>query len=143
MRAAKPLGAALLVVLFVGLAASAQVNSLPVDVPGTNELFFQIRYEGTEPPYAKAHQIWNRLNQVFFRWVDESQDPNALGSEDVTVSQTAAGHPAIFLKDTLVVEVDEFHAQYNRATPAQLADMWAANLRKGVTAFVQTNVKKN
>ena len=45
----------------------------------------------------------------------------------------------IYLKGQLIVVVDEFHAKANFATRLQLAEKWAANLKKGVEVFVELN----
>ncbi len=142
MKAAKVL---LLVVSFLLLTSGlglAQVNSYPVDVPGTNVHFFLMRYEGATPPYAAIQTIWERIGTVFHEWSLAGRDPEALTAHDVTVGKTEAGQMAVWLKGHLIVTIDDFHARYNRATPEQLAEKWAVNLREGVTAFVEINERK-
>ncbi len=140
MRTYNWLVVSILVVFLFTAGASAQVKSLPVDVPGTNVHFFLMRYTEDAPPYMQVDLVWDRLNQVFLNWVDQGQDPQALTPEMVTTGLSENNTAAVFLQGTLIVEVDEFHSTYNRATPAQLAEMWAANLRKGVESFVSINV---
>ncbi len=129
-----------LLVLLMTSFVAAQPKSIAIDVPGTDVHFFSLRYEGDTPPYQKANEIWERLNSVLLSWVDQGQDPTMLTSAMVSTGLTSDGSMAVFLKDTYIITVDEFHATINRATPEQLAEMWANNLRKGITVFVQTNV---
>jgi hypothetical protein len=125
-------------VLALGTAASAEVKGYPVDIPGTNVNFFLYRYTGDEVPYDAIAQIWKNLSDVFIEWASQGADPTALTSDDVTVA-TVGDVVGIYLKGRLIVEVDEFHAQANYATRLQLADMWAANLKKAVDIFVDLN----
>ena len=112
-------------------------SRIPVDIPGTNVNFFLYRYTGDEVPTCHC-QIWKNLSDVFIEWASQGADPTALTSDDVTVA-TVGDVVGIYLKGRLIVEVDEFHAQANYATRLQLADMWAANLKKGVDIFVDLN----
>ena len=142
MKAAKVL---LLVVSFLLLVPGlslAQVNSYPVDVPGTNVHFFLMRYEGATPPYAAIQTVWERIGRVSHEWSLAGRDPQTMSAQDVSVGRTEGGQVAVMLKGQLIVTIDDFHAQYNRATPTQLAEKWAANLRDGVTAFVEINEQK-
>ncbi|HHW72304.1 MAG TPA: hypothetical protein GX393_03655 [Firmicutes bacterium] len=132
----------LLVVLLVAVLSSAvqaQVKGYPVDIPGTGVLFFTYRYEGNTAPYDKINEIWGNLTKVFTAWVDAGQNPSALTGKDVEIKTDAAGNVALYVKGQFIVEVDAFHAAYNKATKAQLAEKWAANLRKGIEAFVANN----
>ena len=132
----------LLVVLLVAVlsaAALAQSKGIPVDVPGTGVLFFTYRYEGNVPPYDAVNTIWTNLNTVFTAWVDAGQDPSALTAKDVEIRTDAAGDVALYVKGQFIVEVDAYHAEQNKATKAQLAEKWAANLRKGIEVFVTLN----
>jgi len=132
---------ALLLVLLAVSVAGAQGNGIPVDIPGTDVNFFLYRYEGANPPYDALNTIWGRLSTVFTEWVITGQDPTMLSPDDVEVRSTN-GQTAIFLKDVLIVEIDDYHSQINRATKKQLGEMWASNLKKGVQVFVQTNQVK-
>lgn len=132
----------LLVVLLVAVlsaTALAQSKGIPVDVPGTGVLFFTYRYEGNVPPYDAVNTIWTNLNTVFTAWVDAGQDPSALTGKDVQIKTDAAGNVSLYVKDQFIVEVDAYHAAANKSTKAQLAEKWAANLRRGVEAFVKIN----
>lgn len=132
----------LLVVLLVAVLSTtvlAQSKGIPVDIPGTGVHFFTYRYEGATPPYDKINTIWSNLSNVFTAWVDAGQDPSALTAKDVEIKTDAAGTVALYVKGQFIVEVDAYHAAANKATKAQLAEKWAANLRKGVEVFVQLN----
>lgn len=117
----------------------AQSKSIPVDIPGTGVHFFMYRYEGTTPPYDQISKIWANLSSVFSAWVEAGQDPSALSAKDVQIKTDASGAVSLYVKDTFIVEVDEYHASLNKATKAQLAEKWAANLKRGVEAFVAIN----
>jgi len=132
----------LLVVLLVAVVSTtvlAQSKGIPVDIPGTGVHFFTYRYEGTTPPYDQINTIWANLSKVFGAWVDAGQDPSALTAKDVEIRTDAAGDVALYVKGQFIVEVDAYHAEQNKATKAQLAEKWAANLRKGIEVFVTLN----
>lgn len=138
----RKIGLCLLLLLVVSSVAMAQPKGIPVDIPGTDTHFFLYRYEGDNPPYQKVEQIWERLSNVFLAWVEAGQDPAKLGAKNVTIKETDLGLPGLFIGDTLIVEVDEYHARINHATPRQLAEKWAENLETGVEAFVRNNLPK-
>lgn len=133
----------LLIVVFLAIVFSsvgfAQVNKYPIDIPGTNVLFFNLRYEGTTLPFELINEIWERINDVFITWVENGQNPAELTADDVTIGKTTDGEVAIFLKGSLIVIVDEFHARINKTTPQKLAEVWANNLKEGVEIFVKNN----
>jgi hypothetical protein len=93
----------------------------------------------TTPPYDQISKIWANLSSVFSAWVEAGQDPSALSAKDVQIKTDASGAVSLYVKDTFIVEVDEYHASLNKATKAQLAEKWAANLKRGVEAFVAIN----
>lgn len=125
----------LVVALVALLSGTVLAQGVPVDIPGTGVNFFLYRYEGQTVPYDKIDTIWENLSKAFQAWVDGGQQQDALSGEDVHVK----GHD-IYVKDQLILTVDQYHADANKATRAQLAEKWAANLRKGVDAFVTTNI---
>lgn len=118
----------------------AQGKGIPVDIPGTGVNFFLYRYEGSVP-HAKIETIWENLSKVFAEWSAAGQNPQALSGKDVTI-KTVAGSVNLYVKDHFILEVDQYHAKANKATPAQLAEKWADNLRKGVDEFVAVNIVK-
>ncbi len=127
-----------LVVALVALMSGAVLaQSVPVDIPGTGVNFFLYRYEGQTVPHDKIDTIWLNISKVFQTWVEEGQSPASLSGKDVQVKGAD-----LFIKDQFILTVDQFHANANKATPAQLAEKWAANLRQGVDAFVEINVLK-
>lgn len=135
----------LLVVVLVAVLSGpimAQTKGFPVDIPGTGVNFFLYRYEGNNVPYDKINAIWANLSKVFADWVEAGQDPAQLSGKDVQIKTNAAGAVGLYVKDQFIVEVDQFHAAANKATPAQLAEKWAANLRLGVETFVAVNQPK-
>lgn len=125
-------------VALLSSGALAQVKGIPVDIPGTGVNFFLYRYEGPAP-YDKINAIWDNLSEVFAAWVDAGQRTDDLSSKDVHIIIDPNGEVAIYIKDQLIVVVDEYHATINKATPAQLAEKWAVNLRLGVDEFVANN----
>ena len=134
----------LIVVLVVMLSSGvfAQVQGIPVDIPGTGVNFFLYRYEGNAAPHDKVNTIWANLSNAFAQWVDAGQKPQALSGKDVQIKTNSSGSVSIYVKEQFIVEVDQYHAKVNKATPAQLAEKWAANLRKGVDTFVTINEAK-
>lgn len=78
------------------------------------------------------------MSAVFAAWVEAGQDPAALTAKDVQI-RTEDGTVSLYVKDQFIVEVDAYHAALNKATKAQLAEKWAANLRRGIEAFVAIN----
>lgn len=131
-----------LVVTLLGGSALAQGQGIPVDIPGTGVNFFLYRYEGQSEPYAEINEIWANLSKAFSEWVEAGQKPGALSGKDVQIKTNASGSVNLYIKDHFILEVDEYHARANKATPAQLAEKWAANLREGVDAFVAINELK-
>ncbi|SRR5690554_895763 len=128
----------ILVILVVALlSGTALAKGVPVDIPGTGVNFFLYRYEGQTAPYEKINAIWENLSKAFQAWVDGGQKPGALSGKDVQVKGND-----IYVKDQFVLTVDQYHADANKASRAQLAEKWAANLRKGVDAFVAINTAK-
>ncbi|HHT89585.1 MAG: hypothetical protein QM451_03355 [Bacillota bacterium] len=125
------------IALLVVFSGTVLAQGIPVDIPGTGVNFFLYRYEG-EVPYKEIDAIWDNISQVFQAWVDSGQDPGALSGQDVQVRGAD-----IFVKNQFIVTADQYHANANKATPSQLAEKWAANLRKGVDAFVAINVLKD
>ena len=130
-----------LIVLFSS-GVWAQGVGIPVDIPGTVVNFFLYRYEGDQKPYNQVNAIWANLSAAFDQWVVSTQDPADLSGKDVHIVVNASGSVSVFLKDHFIVEVDQYHAKINRATPQQLAEKWAANLREGVEKFVSINQPK-
>lgn len=127
----------LAVVLLFSSFASAQ--GIPVDIPGTGVNFFLYRYEGPIIPYQEINAIWANLSSAFSQWVNEGQDPRALTGDNVQVLIDETGKVEIYIKNQFIVKVDEYHAKLNKATPVQLAEKWAENLRLGVEKFVAIN----
>jgi hypothetical protein len=130
--------ACLLIVLAISSVVKGQTKGYPVDIPGTNVNFFLYRYTGDEVPYDEINMIWKNLSDVFVEWSAQGADPKALSPDDVTI-KTVDDVVGIYLKGQLIVVVDEFHAKANYATRLQLAEKWAANLKKGVEVFVELN----
>lgn len=129
--------------LLILSAVTYAMPGIPVDIPGTNVHFFLYRYETGTPPYGEVATIWARLSGVFNTWAEkEGKNPALLTPNHVTIAQTTEGHLGIYLKGTLIVVVDEYHAKANHATKDQLAQMWARNLEEGVAVFAEQNALK-
>ncbi|NMB01232.1 MAG: hypothetical protein GX971_06910 [Firmicutes bacterium] len=131
----------LVVTLVTMLSGTVLAQGIPVDIPGTGVNFFLYRYEG-QNPHEKINDIWANLTKVFSDWVEAGQKPGALSGKDVQIKTNSSGSVSLYVKDQFILEVDQYHAQANKATPAQLAEKWAANLRAGVDAFVTINELK-
>ncbi len=142
MKWTKSLTLVVLLFVAVGSVGAAQIQSYPVDIPGTDVHFFMMRYEGDTPPFAEINAIWERISEVFAQWSLEGKDPSALTPDHVTVGTCEDGRPAVMLKGNRIVSVDALHARHNRATAQQVAEKWAENLREGVAVFAERNVKK-
>ncbi len=134
--------AAALVLLTTGMAWAQEGQGIPVDIPGTGVNFFLYRFEGDQKPYEEVNQIWANLSAAFAQWVEAGQKPADLSKEDVHVKVNPTGSVSIYIKEQFIVEVDDYHAKINRATPRQLAEMWAENLKAGVEKFVSINELK-
>lgn len=139
MRTKRLLLAAVLVIL-LGSVAAAQVQGIPVDIPGTGMNFFLYRYEGEQIPHDKVNVIWANLTNAFAEWVEQGQEEGALTGDDVRILSDASGAVEIYIKRHFIVEVDEYHAEINKATRQQLAEKWAANLSQAVEKFITVNV---
>jgi len=127
-----------MVVIAVGAVHADELKGYPVDIPGTNVLFFTYRYTGDEVPYDDINAIWRNLSDVLIEWSARGAKPEELSPADVEV-KTVNDEVGIYLKGRLIVAVDESHAKANYATRQQLANMWAENLRKGIKIFVELN----
>ena len=127
----------LVVALVAVLSGTVLAQGVPVDIPGTGVNFFLYRYEGQTVPSDKINGVWENLTKAFQAWADDGQEQGALSGKDVHVKGND-----IYVKDQFILTVDQYHADANKATRAQLAEKWAANLRKGVDAFVETNIVK-
>jgi hypothetical protein len=127
----------LVIVLVALLSGTVLAQGVPVDIPGTGVNFFLYRFEGQVAPHDKVNTIWENLTIAFQAWADGGQKPGDLSGKDVQVKGND-----IYVKDQFILTVDQYHADANKATRAQLAEKWAANLRKGVDAFVNTNIVK-
>lgn len=126
-------------VLVLAFAVNASSQGIPIDIPGTQVHFFTLRYDEVTPPYDQANLIWERLSTTFMDWIAAGRDPDCFGPELVTIERITNGDLAILLNGNLVVEVDEYHAEFNRASKEHLAKVWADNLRRGVVVFVENN----
>ncbi|NMB21376.1 MAG: hypothetical protein GX979_10960 [Firmicutes bacterium] len=124
----------LVIALVAMLSGTVLAQGVPVDIPGTGVNFFLYRYEGNAVPYDKISTIWENITKAFQVWVDAGQEQDGLSGADVRVQGND-----IYVKDQFILTVDQYHANANKATRAQLAEKWAANLRKGVDVFVATN----
>ena len=125
----------LVVALVVVLSGTVLAQGVPVDIPGTGVNFFLYRYEGSVVPHYKINEIWENLTEAFQAWADAGQKQGGLSGADVQVKGND-----IYVKDQFILTVSQYHANANKATRAQLAEKWAANLREGVDVFVATNV---
>lgn len=72
-------------------------------------------------PQQRAEAIRLRLIPI--------QSIKDLNADDVRVAELPAGERAITVRGHLLATIDRRLAAENNATPAQLADTWASNLR--------------
>ena len=112
-----------------GLANQAMPQFLPVDVPGTNIVFMNVR---VAHPGLTLHEtraiVWKRLVDVFAQAVE---DGARIDGRSVEVEAVQGGDPRILVAGQLIVSVDATHAAINGTTQLELAAIWAANLARG------------
>lgn len=95
----------------------------PAQVTVGGELVLRIRFSaGGMSPKERADAIAQRLITIL-------ADPDIQPS-DIVVKPIANGEAAIYVKEHLLVTVDNHHARANRTTPQRLGEMWAEKIRK-------------
>lgn len=136
-------GIATLLVMGIAISAAAsaaaQVEALPVDVPGTNIVFMSVR---AAEPGQTLHEaralIWKRLVEAF---AAAEQTGARIDGGSVSVVVPENGDPQILVGGMLVVEVDAIHAAINGTTQEGLARVWAANLARALDRWAEINGK--
>lgn len=117
------------------LAQEGDPEWLPVDVPGTNIVFMNVRVP--QPGldlYQTRAMIWKRLVEAFA--AAEAAGETIDGSS-VTVVVEEGADPRILVAGHLIVEVDPVHAAINGSTQEDLAGVWAANLRRALDRWAE------
>jgi hypothetical protein len=138
----KHLGIILMVcVVLIGLTISTHAQNapaaIPVDVPGTNIIFMNLRVPiGNLDLYASRELIWERIFQALSPGLEEG---NPLNGESVWVDQPKYGNPKIYIDEVMIIEVDSKHASLNRTTAAKLAQLWAKNLALALDKWAEIN----
>lgn len=117
------------------LAQEGDPEWLPVDVPGTNIVFMNVRVP--EPGldlYQTRAMIWKRLVEAFAA-VEAAGE--TIDGDLVTVEAEEGADPRILVGGHLIIAVDPFHAAINGSTQEDLAAVWAANLRRALDRWAE------
>lgn len=136
-RRFRPLVLAMLLALVASVVASANQAEpavLPVDVPGTNIVFMNVRVP--QPGltlYETRALIWKRLVEAFA--VAEAEGLRIDGS--AVQLELGDGDPRILVAGQVVVTVDATHAAINGTTQEGLAAVWAANLARALDRWAE------
>ena len=110
-----------LVFLMCGLIAPVFASN-EGDVIVGDQVVLRIRFPaGGMTVQERADQVTLRINQLL--------GARPFNPEDVKVSQENKEW-VVMIGDELIITADTRTAEYNQATPQQLAEMWAANLRR-------------
>lgn len=119
---------------FAVSANQAAPEMLPVDVPGTNIVFMNVRV--AEPGltlFETRALIWKRLTEAF-----ALAEAEGLGIDGSSVQvEVGEGDPRILVAGQLIVSVDATHAAINGTTQEGLASVWAANLARALDRWAQ------
>lgn len=138
-RSFRPLVLAVLVALAVSVAAAAneaEPAMLPVDVPGTNIVFMNVRVpEPGVSLFETRALIWKRLVEAFA--LAEAEGLRINGS--LVQVELGEGDPRILVAGQLVVSVDATHAAINGTTQEGLAAVWAANLARALDRWAEVH----
>lgn len=111
--------------------ASAAENSTgePVDIAGVVVLRLRVPVDGLSPLEQKSI--------IYQRWVEILHEAKEDLSPDMVRIEDEDGVPVIYVGSVPFVAVDEDHARLSRTTPNGLAEVWAANLRRAITRYLE------
>lgn len=135
-RRFRPYVLAVLIVAVAALSVSANEapEILPVDVPGTNIVFMNVRV--AEPGltlYETRALVWKRLTEAFALAQAEG---DTIDGRSVTI-EVDGDDPRILVAGQWIVSVDATHAAVNGTTQEELAAIWAANLARALDRWAE------
>lgn len=107
------------------LAATLAIPAMAADgdVAMGGVMILRVIYpQGTMTVKQRADAITDRINDVL-------SDGSDITASDIQV-KTINKEVALTVKDQLIITVDKKTADYNKATPQQLGEMWAKHLRE-------------
>lgn len=129
---------AVALVLGGSLTLSAQEGApvyLPVDVPGTNIVFMNVRV--AQPGltlYETRALIWKRLSEAF---AQAEAEGTKIDGRSIEVDLAPSGDPRILVAGRLIVAVDAAHAAINGTTQEALAEIWADRLARALDRWAE------
>lgn len=108
--------------VFIPTLAGPALAGYEGDVIIGQEVVLRIRFPaGGLSVKERADRVTERIN-------------NVLGSEPFNPSDVKVGvrnkEHVVLIGDKVIITADKRTAQFNKSTPEQLANMWAANLRR-------------
>jgi len=126
------LAATLALVLTPPLTGAAARQTAPdtsatVFVGGTELMRVRVA-GGGYPPAQRAQQIQERINTLLGK--------GTIRPDDVTVAPRR-GEAVVLVKGQLLLTADNATARFNRMTPRQLAEHWAARMRAVLPTLTQ------
>lgn len=132
------------VVAVAAMEAAAETNgpsetilSSAVELGAITLFRFHQPFKGASPQ-ERANTVYKRLWHV----LDSTAPEKRLELPDqVRVTQVKAD-TCIFIGDYLIVTIDDIHARLNRCSPQELAEVWADNLRRGLSRYLDINAPK-
>jgi len=113
---------ALILVCMLCWVAAPVMAAYEGDVIVGDEVVLRIRFP------AGGMTVRERADQVTVR-INELLGSKPFQPEDVTVGQQNKEW-VVLVGGNLIITADKTTADYNQATPQQLAEMWASNLRR-------------
>lgn len=122
-------------IVFPAFGQEGAPDRLPVDVPGTNVVFMNVRV--AEPGldlYQTRASIWKRLVEALAAAEARGE---SLDGRSVSVEAQDGADPRIMVAGQLIVTVDPAHAAINGTSQEELAAVWAANLRRALDRWAE------
>lgn len=110
-------------------AAEADNPGEPVDIAGVVVLRIRVPVDGVS--------LLEQKSIIYQRWVEVLHEAQEDLSPDMVRIEDEDGGPVIYVGSVPFVTVDEEHARLSRTTPNGLAEVWAANLRRAITRYVE------
>jgi|LSQX01.3.fsa_nt_gb hypothetical protein len=115
-----------------GDAVSA--HSAIVELGGVTVFRFVEPYKGISP-HERASIIYRRLWHV----LDTTAPEKRIDLIDQIRVGNIKNDVCIFIGDHLIVTIDDIHPRLNHASPQELANIWADNLRRGLANYLRIN----
>lgn len=140
---------AFVVTALIVAAAAAAATESPAETDATTILSSTVELGGVtlfrfvEPfkdvsPQERVSIIYQRLWYV----LDSTVPERRLELRDQVRVDKIRADMCIFVGDYLIVTIDEVHARINRCSPQELAEVWADNLRRGLSRYLEINAPK-